>query len=151
MIIIGVFPHKRLRIVNDWYYYWILLDQDTRERYTARIERIRESFGLQVFYQNVTREEKDIIVKAMGLAQGHWFKCPKGENYCQSPLVLVNKVFPLDYKGRLYQIIFPIHKSLRASLKHSQCNFLNLGTRKKIVQSKPFLKTKILKFLETDQ
>lgn len=87
MIIIGVFPHKRLRIVNDWYYYWILLDQDTRERYTARIERIRESFGLQVFYQNVTREEKDLIVKAMGLAQGHWFKCPKGENYCQSSLV----------------------------------------------------------------
>ena len=74
-----------------------------------------------MFYQNVTREEKDIIVKAMGLAQGHWFKCPKGENYCQSALVLVNKVFPLDYKGRLYQIIFPIHKSMRASLKHSQC------------------------------
>lgn len=33
-----------------------------------------------MFYQKVTREEKDLIVKAMGLAQGHWFKCPKGRD-----------------------------------------------------------------------
>ena len=50
-----------------------------RDRYTVRIERIRRLNSLTVFYQDVTREEKDLIVRAMGLAQGHWFKCPKGE------------------------------------------------------------------------
>lgn len=56
-----------------------ILEKDTRDRYTTRIERIRRFCGLQVFYQEVTREEKDLIVKGMGLAQGHWFKCPKGK------------------------------------------------------------------------
>ena len=60
-------------------YYGFISDENDRKRYTARIERIRRSHCLQVFYQNVTREEKDLIVKAMGLTQGHWFKCPKGE------------------------------------------------------------------------
>lgn len=50
--------------------------------YTARIKRIRREQNLQVFYQAVTRDEKDLIVKAMGLTQGHWFKCPKGELNC---------------------------------------------------------------------
>ena len=104
-----------------------------------------------MFYQNVTREEKDIIVKAMGLAQGHWFKCPKGENYCQSPLVLSKQSLSIGLQRPTLSDHLSNTQAMRASLKHSQCNFLNLGTRKKIVQSKPFLKTKILKFLETDQ
>ena len=96
-----------------------------------------------MFYQNVTREEKDLIVKAMGLAQGHWFKCPKGENYCQSSQCLANKVFLLDYKGRRYQIIFPINNSMRASLKNFKTfsatsqtwaiTFINLRAVSKVV------------------
>jgi len=58
------------------------IDKADRDSYTARIERIRRWNDLQVCYQNVTREEKDLIVRAMGLAQGHWFKCPKGHIYC---------------------------------------------------------------------
>ena len=54
-------------------------DKDHRERYFARIKRIRREQNLQVSYLEVTREEKDLIVKAMGLTQGHWFKCPNGE------------------------------------------------------------------------
>ncbi|XP_068745964.1 NFX1-type zinc finger-containing protein 1-like [Montipora capricornis] len=58
------------------------IGKDDRERYTTRIERIRQRNNLTVFYQDVTRQEKDLIVKAMGLTQGHWFKCPKGHIYC---------------------------------------------------------------------
>jgi len=53
-----------------------------RDCYTVHIELIRRLNSLTVFYQDVTREEKDLIVRAMGLAQGHWFKCPKGHIYC---------------------------------------------------------------------
>ena len=57
------------------------LDKKRRERYRARIERIRREQGLQEPNQTVTRVEKDLTVKAMGLTQlqGHWFKCPNGE------------------------------------------------------------------------
>ncbi|XP_068707528.1 NFX1-type zinc finger-containing protein 1-like [Montipora foliosa] len=58
------------------------IGKDDRERYTNHIKRIRERNNLTVFYQDVTRQEKDLIVKAMGLTQGHWFKCPKGHIYC---------------------------------------------------------------------
>ena len=54
-------------------------DKDHRERFFARIKRIRKEQNLNVSYLAVTREEKDLIVKAMGLTQGHWFKCPNGE------------------------------------------------------------------------
>lgn len=50
-----------------------------REEYMSRIKRIRRRQNLEVYYQTVTREEKDLIVKAMGMTQGHWFKCPNGE------------------------------------------------------------------------
>lgn len=56
-----------------------LSDKSDRDRYTASIERIRRWNSLEVFYQEVSRQEKDLIVKAMGLTQGHWFKCPKGK------------------------------------------------------------------------
>ena len=55
------------------------LEKAARDRYTTNIEWIGRSYGLEVFYQEVTRQEKDLIVKAMGLTQGHWFKCPKGK------------------------------------------------------------------------
>jgi len=58
------------------------IDKDHRERYFNRIKRIRREQNLDVSYLAVTREEKDLIVKAMGLTQGHWFKCPKGHIYC---------------------------------------------------------------------
>ena len=54
-------------------------DKHHRESYFARIKRIRREQNLQVSYLEVTREEKDLIVKAMGLTRGHWFKCPNGE------------------------------------------------------------------------
>ena len=54
-------------------------ERKRREEYMSRIKWIRRSQNLEVYYQTVTREEKDLIVKAMGMAQGHWFKCPNGE------------------------------------------------------------------------
>ena len=54
-------------------------DKEGRERYEKRLEEISQKYhGLEVRYMAVTREEKDMIVKAMELAQGHWYKCPNG-------------------------------------------------------------------------
>ena len=63
-------------IVNFFFF----LAKSDRDRYNTRIKNISTRYGLSVFYQQVTREEKDLIVKAMGLTQGHWFKCPKGKH-----------------------------------------------------------------------
>lgn len=30
----------------------------------------------------ITKEERELIVKAVGLKSGHWFKCPNGHIYC---------------------------------------------------------------------
>ena len=57
---------------------FFFLGKSDRERYNTRIKNIRTRYDLDVFYQQVSRQEKDLIVKAMGLSQGHWFKCPKG-------------------------------------------------------------------------
>ena len=48
-----------------------------------KIKDLSKKHGLDVFYQDITDKEKDMIVKAMGMAQGHWFKCPKGEKSTQ--------------------------------------------------------------------
>ena len=44
------------------------------------LQYFKENKSLGVNYTTVTEEEKKIIVKAIGLSQGHWFKCPKGKN-----------------------------------------------------------------------
>ena len=54
------------------------LGKSDRDSYNTLIKNIRNRYDLNVFYQQVTKQEKDLIVKAMGLTQGHWFKCPKG-------------------------------------------------------------------------
>ena len=49
------------------------LDRETR----ACFDKLRKEFpdsGLAV-----TKEELSSIVKAVGLAQGHWYKCPNGK------------------------------------------------------------------------
>ena len=66
-----------MKLIN--HYFATFSDKDLRKRYTARIKRIRKEQNLQVSYLAVTQEEKDLIVKAMGLTQGHWLKCPNGE------------------------------------------------------------------------
>lgn len=30
----------------------------------------------------ISKDEREMIVRAMGLTQGHWFKCPNGHVYC---------------------------------------------------------------------
>lgn len=58
--------------------FFFFLAKSDRDRYNNRMKNIRTRYGLSIFYQKVTKEETDLIVKAMGLTQGHWFKCPKG-------------------------------------------------------------------------
>ena len=68
-------------IVKETYTNYIVFcnisDKKRRERYRARIGRIR--FQQKVFHQVAAREEKDLIVTGRGMTQGHWFKCPNGE------------------------------------------------------------------------
>ena len=42
------------------------------------LEDISERHCDDVSYVPVSETEKKMIVKAMDLKQGHWFKCPKG-------------------------------------------------------------------------
>lgn len=51
----------------------------------ARLDRIRRQNSLEVRYTEITEDEKNMIVKAMSLGQGHWFKCPKGRNQWHDP------------------------------------------------------------------
>jgi len=37
--------------------------------------------SIQVFVSVITQEEKLMVIKALGLQQGHWFKCPNGHLY----------------------------------------------------------------------
>lgn len=30
----------------------------------------------------LSKEEKEMVVKAMGFTKGHWYKCPNGHFYC---------------------------------------------------------------------
>jgi hypothetical protein len=50
--------------------------KDHCSRCLQYITRIK---ALGVKYATITEEEKKIIVKAIGLSQGHWFKCPRGK------------------------------------------------------------------------
>ena len=43
------------------------------------LQTISETYCDDVRYHVVTDSEKKMIVKAMDLKQGHWFKCPKGK------------------------------------------------------------------------
>lgn len=74
------------------------LDKKRRERYRARIERIRREQGLQELNQTVTREERDLTVKAMGLTQlqGHWLKCPNGECDFKISVQVLLKIIAFD-------------------------------------------------------
>ena len=43
---------------------------------TAGIEKLRQSGALSGL--GISNEERVMIVKAIGLSQGHWYKCPNG-------------------------------------------------------------------------
>ncbi len=62
------------------------------QRLVSRIEPFKEEIKNKVQFEfsalaklvsfELSKEEKLMIVKAIGLKQGHWFKCPKGHIYC---------------------------------------------------------------------
>ncbi|XP_077298497.1 NFX1-type zinc finger-containing protein 1-like [Arctopsyche grandis] len=55
----------------------------SNKSFNAAIEEtVRASFRLFTFKVNITDAERFMIVKAVGLKQGHWFKCPNGHPYC---------------------------------------------------------------------
>ena len=59
------------------------LNEQSKENCSSYLKYITSNNeALSVKYTTVTEEEKKILVKAMGLTQGHWFKCPKGHIYC---------------------------------------------------------------------
>ncbi|XP_028413342.1 NFX1-type zinc finger-containing protein 1-like [Dendronephthya gigantea] len=58
------------------------LTEKTKQTCTRRLKTITKNNALGVKYTTVTEEERNLIVKAVGLSKGHWFKCPKGHIYC---------------------------------------------------------------------
>jgi len=71
---LGVIDDREVSFVKEAFESGKTIDRQQREQYKALIERIRREQGLQELNQPaVAREEKDLIVKAMGLTQvqGH--------------------------------------------------------------------------------
>ena len=48
----------------------------------------------------VTQEELKAIVKAVGLSQGHWYKCPKGMDTCMEGVCTLNDVRLVRLKNK---------------------------------------------------
>ena len=46
--------------------------------YFVKFEEFKKKYGIGY----ITEQERIEIVKAVGLSQGHWFKCPNGHYYC---------------------------------------------------------------------
>ncbi|XP_032225689.2 NFX1-type zinc finger-containing protein 1 isoform X1 [Nematostella vectensis] len=53
-----------------------------RKDFMDWLDELRKQYLPDVFYESVTNDEKREIVKAVGLAKGHWYKCPNGHFYC---------------------------------------------------------------------
>ena len=68
---------KMLRSLKTFEY---ILGKGDVDRYLKEIKDLSKKYCLDGFYQDITDKERSMIVKAMGMAQGHWFKCPKGKD-----------------------------------------------------------------------
>ena len=53
------------------------LDREDIKLLKARLDRARKAAGFGV----LTKEEKEMVIKAVGLSAGHWYKCPNGHVY----------------------------------------------------------------------
>eukprot|EP00795_Rhopilema_esculentum_P011908 gene11908-2474_t len=53
------------------------INKDEMNEMRSNIDAVRKKFSLGI----ISREEKTMIIKAMGFSKGHWFKCPKGHVY----------------------------------------------------------------------
>ena len=52
------------------------------ESYHDGIKKLFDSLKKRCGVLGISDDERVMIVKAMGLTQGHWFKCPNGHVYC---------------------------------------------------------------------
>lgn len=55
---------------------WKIFDED---KALNSLQQLQEKVKLS---RIVSKEERDLIVKAIGLKAGHWYKCPNGHFYC---------------------------------------------------------------------
>ncbi|XP_013143932.1 PREDICTED: NFX1-type zinc finger-containing protein 1-like [Papilio polytes] len=55
---------------------WKIFDED---KALNSLQQLQEKVKLSTI---VSKEERDLIVKAIGLKAGHWYKCPNGHFYC---------------------------------------------------------------------
>ena len=53
----------------------------TEENETALLKLIKE-FSEEYSVSGLSEQERLMVVKAVGLKKGHWFKCPEGHYYC---------------------------------------------------------------------
>ena len=50
--------------------------------YHDDIKKLFDSLKKRCGVYGISKDERTMIVRAMGLTQGHWFKCPNGHVYC---------------------------------------------------------------------
>lgn len=65
-----------LKAVKNEIFTWGVFDEQATLNALKELETAVNISGV------VTKQERDLIVKAIGLASGRWFKCPNGHFYC---------------------------------------------------------------------
>ncbi|GBP30885.1 NFX1-type zinc finger-containing protein 1 [Eumeta japonica] len=55
---------------------WRVFDETAAVDMLKRFETTSKASGI------VTKAERDLVVRALNMKQGHWFKCPNGHFYC---------------------------------------------------------------------
>lgn len=55
---------------------WNIFDEEKALNSLRQLQKIIKLSGI------ITKQERDLVVKAIGLKAGHWYKCPNGHFYC---------------------------------------------------------------------
>ncbi|XP_061715975.1 NFX1-type zinc finger-containing protein 1-like [Cydia pomonella] len=55
---------------------WTVYDEEKAVEYLKKLEKVVELSGI------ASKEERAMVVRAMGMKAGHWYKCPNGHFYC---------------------------------------------------------------------
>lgn len=84
-----IISHSRYKSTKSTPQVKIAFDEAKALIFSYKIYNEEECLAALQKFQNainvsgiVTKQERELIVKAMGLKAGHWFKCPNGHYYC---------------------------------------------------------------------
>ena len=80
----------------------ILCIRPFKNEIKCKCDKIFEELKKLITFE-LSKEEKMMIVKAIGLEKGHWFKCPNGHIYC---IGIIYCLFYISYVTNRFNLIF---------------------------------------------